>query len=325
MTSVTTPLGRTHDPSTSGESMGAAGSVKRRCSQCWQKRIWPEEFIGRRGRPVQMCRSCQDIYYGRENKSAEERAALRPRRTGLNQSGETRIIWSAHSGNKKTGPIPTAIVSPDTCPTTCSLYGAGCYAEYGFLRAHWARCHRQGISWEEFCARVSELPSGSRWRYGVAGDLPGRSAQIDESKLALLLEANHSRGGFAFTHKPVLDADPHLCQQNSSAIRRCNEAGFVVSLSADSAASADRLAELLVAPVVALLPRWAPARGNRTPQGRRIQVCAYETQGTSCARCGLCAVPGREVIVGFRAHGQLHARVSALADASVEVKPKAVP
>ena len=37
------------------------------------------------------------------------------------------------SKNEKTGPIPTVIVSRNTCPPSCNLYNGGCY-EIG--RAH---------------------------------------------------------------------------------------------------------------------------------------------------------------------------------------------
>ena len=35
------------------------------------------------------------------------------------------------SSNRKTGPIPVSTTTSDSCPPTCSLKGAGCYAEQG--------------------------------------------------------------------------------------------------------------------------------------------------------------------------------------------------
>jgi hypothetical protein len=57
--------------------------------------------------------------------------------------------------------------------------------------------------------------------------------------------------------------------------------------------------------VVVLASSKAVNHDMRTPGGRRVVVCpaTYDVKVT-CASCQLCAVAGRNVIVGFPAHGQ---------------------
>ncbi|CCV12985.1 hypothetical protein MESS4_510152 [Mesorhizobium sp. STM 4661] len=51
------------------------------------------------------------------------------------------------STNSKTGPIPVATVSNESCPTSCPLLGAGCYAENGPLRIHWDAVTKKQKGW----------------------------------------------------------------------------------------------------------------------------------------------------------------------------------
>jgi hypothetical protein len=107
------------------------------------------------------------------------------------------------------------------------------------------------------------------------------------------------------------------------------EAGFTINLSADNAAHADRLAELGIAPVVAVLARayarravrhrfkrrpdqWAEPIGEwrdrtaslprYTPAGRRIAICPATYSSATCKTCGAC-VRVRDAVIGFPAHG----------------------
>lgn len=229
-------------------------------------------------------------------------------RRGLRAKGELRFLWSDKSGNRKLGPIPAVIVSPETCPPSCGFYGKGCYAEFGVSGMHWRRTARAGIPFGTLLARIMSLPKGTLWRYAVAGDLPGIGNALDLEALALLWRANEvGRGrGFTFTHKPLT----RLAERRAIAL--ANQKGFTVNLSADSLEQADERAELGIGPVAVVLP--AGASGDiRTPAGRRVVVCPAETRGVSCADCQLCSRANRKGIVGFRAHGQMQRTVSEIA------------
>lgn len=238
----------------------------------------------------------------------ERHASLLDGRRGLRTSGDLRITFVPRSGNTKIGPIPTSISTAETCPPTCSFFGAGCYAEGHFLRKHWQNAER-GLSMKVFAKRIAALPSGTVWRHNVMGDLPGEGNAIDVTALMALVNANTGRRGFTFTHKNVL-GDFEEPWMNRAAIGLANEGGFAVNLSADNLGHADKLAELGVGPVVVVLPSDAPEK-LRTPKGRRVVVCPAQTRDLTCADCELCTRTER-AIVGFRAHGNLAAHVSQL-------------
>jgi len=241
-----------------------------------------------------------------------------------------QIQFIAVSQNAKTGPIPASIVERVSCWPGCALYENGCYAESGALRMHWERVSRglAGGSWSEFCTKVAALRPGRLWRYAQAGDLPGYGAEIDGTLLEELVVANAGKQAIAFTHKPVLGADP-VAVENRRLIAAAIKAGFTVNLSADNPADADRLAELGIAPIVTVLARayarkavrhrfkrrrdeWAETIGEwrdrtaslprYTPAGRRIAVCPATYSDATCKTCGACARV-RNAVIGFPAHG----------------------
>ena len=219
------------------------------------------------------------------------------------------MLFVRRSLNRKTGPIPVSTTDEGSCPSSCPLRGAGCYAAYGHPGGRWREVPRRGMSWADFCAAVVSLPEGQLWRHNEAGDLPGRRDDrtglgLDHAALALLVAANRGRRGFTFTHRPLSTAADRL------AVHRANARGFVVNLSADSLADADRLAALEVGPVVVVLPHDAPSTASRTPAGCKVVVCPAQTHGLTCLDCQLCAVATRKSIVAFRAHGQGKALVS---------------
>jgi hypothetical protein len=137
-----------------------------------------------------------------------------------------------------------------------------------------------------------------------AGDLPGWGDELDHIALGQLVEANSGRRGWTYTHKPVT---PKL----KEALLHANRGGFAIALSTEGIIAADAAASLGVAPVVTILGADAPAPPC-TPKGRRLVVC-QGGHGTTCERCGLCAIPDRDFIVAFRAHGQWKDLVGKLA------------
>jgi len=197
------------------------------------------------------------------------------------------------SSNAKTGPIPVVYSSRSTCPDSCPMKGAECYAEYGPVRLAWNRAE-SGISASELSAEIAKLPREGIWRYGVAGDLPGENESVDVQALDLLIRANSARDVIAYSHKKS--------EQSLSAIRDANQRGFTINISADSVSEADYYYRQDL-PTVLTVPSDAP-EVTYTASGARVVVCPAQTrEDVTCESCRLCSVSNRRVIVGFRAHG----------------------
>jgi hypothetical protein len=204
-----------------------------------------------------------------------------------------RYHFIPESSNRKTGAIPVTYTERASCPPSCPHYRADCYAEDFYTRMAWNKVPERGGTLEALCEAVAALPEGQLWRMNVAGDLPGEGEAVDPAALGEIVRANTGRRGFTYTHKK----SPEALAWAAHATRW----GFTVNLSADDAGEADALAEH--GPVCAIVPTDTPEK-SYTPEGRTIIVCPAQTrEDVTCASCGLCAIPDRRVIIGFRAHG----------------------
>jgi hypothetical protein len=233
-----------------------------------------------------------------------------------------RFTFTRVSKNKKTGPIPTVIVSRNTCPPSCPMYTGGCYAMSGPVRMHWDRTNNSGVTLDQLLENVRNLPHGQVWRYGVSGDLPGVEEKISPFMLRRLIEANRGRKGFAYTHK-----NPHN-DNNARQIRYANQNGFTVNLSSNNIAQVDEYMALGIGPVVTIVPddfsqerasagltesgrerKVALWRHTHTPGGTMVVQCPAEYRDeVSCSNCGgaggpLCSRADRKFAVGFTVHG----------------------
>jgi hypothetical protein len=213
------------------------------------------------------------------------------------------------SANKKTGPIPTVIVSDDTCPPVCPLKDTDCYARFGPIAIQWKRVSKgkqADSNWGGFLNRIRKFSTGQLWRWAVAGDLPGKGNNIDRRKAKELAKASAHTRMFCYTHKP-------MTAKNVETVKILNDSpGITVNLSADSREEADELYSLGIAPVAVTLPMNAPRFGNTTPGGLPIVICPAQTnENVSCSTCKLCQVKTRKSIVGFLAHGTTAKRLSA--------------
>jgi len=275
--------------------MGAADQFStetKRCPQCYcDKHL--DDFQKRSGGLARYCAVCRKRYSNWSQKTIVQKLeGMSPR---IDQASTGRVLWVPCSKNQKLGGIPASWSERGTCPPSCGLYEAGCYALYGKLGFHWKNVPRDGLPWDGFLEKVRSLPVDQVWRHNVAGDLQGDGVTIDARRVGELVEANQGRRGFSFTHFP-------MTQRNAVAASYANRNGFTVNLSADTLEMADEYADLGVAPVSVLLSHDAPIR-LKTPAGRRVTVCPAETAGLTCRECQLCALPDRKTIVGFRAHG----------------------
>lgn len=240
-----------------------------------------------------------------------------------------QVLFTPKSGNRKTGKIPVSMTERDSCPTACRLYNV-CYARGGNLGITWKRLSTgrlPGISWDTFCSRVADLDPNkvSVWRHNQAGDMPGYANRLDHKAALELVAANRAgrrnRGGFTYTHYsplPSLLTPPDTAEHNAAVISDMNAGGFTVNLSADSAAHADQLAALNLAPVVTVLP-YGATKGFKLPSGRTVVVCPALTRDVHCAGCKLCGNATRKVIVGFPAHGLARRKTSIIAETAPPV------
>lgn len=205
------------------------------------------------------------------------------------------------SGNAKTGPIPVTTTSENSCPKTCPLYGAGCYAKSGPLALHWRKVsdenEKRSISFTDFLSEIKALPKGQLWRHNQAGDLPHNGGLIDGQLCNDLVKVNRGKKGFTYTHHDLNDIN------NKTIVQSMNASGFAVNHSADNVEAAVKAyKELSGIPVVTLLPIDAP--NTQTVSGVKVVACpAEKSDKVNCANCALCADSKRDYIIGFRVHG----------------------
>ena len=180
-------------------------------------------------------------------------------------------------------------------PTKC-----GCYANGGPLAMHWAKVTRKerGDNWSTFIANVSSFKDGLLSRHNQAGDLAGDGKQLDADANDELANAYTGKRGFTYTHYPVLTS-----KHNARVVKRMNDTGFVVNLSANNVKHADALYDLGIGPVATVLPE-AQTTNTTTPKGRKIVVCRCNN---SCMMYHVPHVNYVQSIVmqsyGFPAHG----------------------
>ena len=196
----------------------------------------------------------------------------------------------------------------DTCPSTCPLKDAGCYAKAGPTSWQWKKVD-QGkgtITWSEFLQQVRRLQSGNIWRHNVAGDLPHDDGNIAPDALRSLTRANKGKRGYTYTHHA-------LNAHNLSEVRQANDDGFTVNLSANGMHQVDQYVDTGL-PVVTVLPIDAP-KVQKTAKGRKVVVCPAVTRPdkVTCVTCGICANPDRDYVIGFPAHGVSKKRAQSVA------------
>lgn len=208
--------------------------------------------------------------------------------------------FSRSSNNAKTGKMPVSTSSEDTCPPSCPWKEKGCYAKYGPLSWHWKKVNtgQRGMDWEAFMKAIHKLPEGTLWRHNQAGDLVGNDGKICRVHILDLITFNSGRCGYSYTHY-----NPRL-KWNRQLIRRANDQGFTINLSADSIKEADEFMKLGCGPVTTLVNSTEERKSFQSPDGNRITICpAMTTEGMTCEKCRLCAKPDRKSIIAFPTHG----------------------
>ena len=213
------------------------------------------------------------------------------------------------SKNKKTGPIPVTTTSKESCPTTCLLIDAGCYADLGPIGSHWKKVsagEKRAIDEDTFLSAIKALPKKQLWRHNQAGDLlQSTPGVIDVGFLGRLVKANKNKAGFTYTHHL-------LTPSNVQAIRSANAAGFTVNHSANTKHEAVAAFKEFGLPTVTILAMDAP--NVEVIEGVKVVACpAEKSDQVNCSNCELCAKPARNYVIGFRAHGTRKAKANLIA------------
>jgi len=179
-----------------------------------------------------------------------------------------------------------------SCPTSCPLLNAGCYAQSGHTALQMRGRHSE-TDGEIFLRELDRIPHGAWMRLHVSGDVmtdagPDGSSEVDWPYLEALIEGARRRPDvtfYGYTHAwkqiGVLPPAP---------------SNFVLNASVDDPADMDEAKSLgwETTVVVASDVTWKR-------QGDTV-VCPNQTAGLSCYECGLC-MRERPVTVAFKAHG----------------------
>lgn len=214
-----------------------------------------------------------------------------------------KFLVTFSSGNRITGDILVTTSPRASCPATCALRYSDCYAEHGHL-GRWLWSHLDATppnmpgrirvyNFYQLLTIIRLMAPGSIWRHNQAGDLPHDSGRIHREKMLAMIEANHGKRCFTFTHHDVIGN-----AANRAIIKHACANGFIVNLSADNLDHADALADLDIAPVATILPA-DQVTNTTTPKGRAVTICpARRTPGITCATCQICSKP-HKAIIGF--------------------------
>lgn len=231
----------------------------------------------------------------------------------------TKVHLTKISSNAKTGPIPVSTSEEATCPSTCPLFGNGCYANAGPLGLHWRKVSggERGMSWGEFCDTITKLPEKQLWRHNQAGDLSHIDGDIHWDKLMNLVIANKGRRGFTYTHHDL--GYPH----NRTVVHVANKKGFTINASGNSPYHAVQLKRLMAAsestiPVVSIVPLdfWGDNKTAKRDGETFVRCPAEYDKSGNCANCGACAVSDRKSIIGFTVHGTQKKKANIIASVS---------
>lgn len=193
--------------------------------------------------------------------------------------------YSLHTRNRKTGAVRIVTYRPRlTCPDDCPFMGMGCYAESGPGGSLFKKTAHGDATKEELIAAIESIRTGTA-RFNVAGDYLLEDGTPD---LEYIEATNHAYrlDVLSYTHAwRRLDPRmfhprtlPNASCESVAEVAEARAAGWPVVLTAadDSLATAD---------------------------GAKVVTCVYDTHGTQCVDCGLCARQQRKSVVRFVVHG----------------------
>lgn len=202
------------------------------------------------------------------------------------------------SQNRKLGAVSATYASQSTCPASCPLRNAGCYAEAGRMGLHTRRLNDSDITKPEAVAQVEadaidRLTGRFPLRLHVVGDSPNAECARIVSDAAGRHTAKHGQPVWTYTH--ALDV-PREAWGSVSVLRSCERVADVVKALEEGFGAA------------MVVPEFKQDTAYEIAEGLTGIPCPEMTgKADSCLSCGLCMKAdklraGRKVIL-FAAHG----------------------
>ena len=219
----------------------------------------------------------------------------------------------AASLNRKLGPgVAATYLAQATCPDSCALRGAGCYAETGRIGLTTAQRNDQSAGWEYLdilraeAAGIDALPRGGMLRVHVVGDVrDAAGAAIIGAAMARF----DRRGGRSWTYTHAWREIPRAAWGPVSVLASCE------SLADARAAQAAGYA-------VALVVGAHDGPRLHLEGGLRLLPCIEQTTGRTCRECSLCTrgeyLERSGTVITFAAHVMYKRRVRELVESRGE-------
>ena len=211
------------------------------------------------------------------------------------------VIAKEHSTNRKIGAASATYVAQQSCPTTCSFYNAGCYAESGFVGFQTRKLNRQADAWDTSPLALATIEAdaidtltGRRdLRLHVVGDSTTKQGTQFLARAARRFIAKFNRSVWSYTHawrtvpRSAWGAVSILAScETVHEIRRARMKGYATAVVVDEFKDT-KLYEI---------------------DGEKILPCPEMTRSITCTDCRLCMRDDylREsgITIAFAAHGQ---------------------
>jgi hypothetical protein len=202
------------------------------------------------------------------------------------------VIAVEKSGNKKIGPSSATYVAQSSCPTTCPLLGAGCYAESGRMALHTRRLAESSASVDELAREeadaIDTLSGRLPLRIHVVGDSTTSSAARRVAASVRRYVKRHGSSAWGYTH--AWRDVPASAWRGVSMLASCESRADV-----DAAHARGYRAAIVVD------EHRSDKRHDR--DGVDVIPCPEQTRGARCIDCRLCWDPPAGAVIAFAAHG----------------------
>jgi hypothetical protein len=203
-----------------------------------------------------------------------------------------RTLVVDRTRNAKLGNAAATYRTQASCPSTCPLYGSGCYARGRIFGIPDKLGTEDPGGYAAVRALAGTLPDGGMVRANVSGDVLAEDGTPDAPYLAALSALAADRPDadiYTYTHAwRDLPADP--------------APGVTVNASCETAEDIERAAAAGW-PTTVVDPGGPNSLIGQTIAGRRVVQCPAQTGDTTCSDCRLCARPRRRSTVAFTVHG----------------------
>lgn len=205
------------------------------------------------------------------------------------------VLVVPHSDNRKIGKAAATYVGQASCPPSCPLLHAGCYAEHGPLGIHTRRINRSAYRRSPFVLAqqeahlIGKLDGDKPLRLHVVGDTRQNKAAAILAKAA----ASYRNVVWTYTHA-------------WRTVRRSSWGRISVLASVEGWLGAMRAWRRGYAPAM-VVDRF-PTNGKAYRVGGwKVVPCPAQTRGRTCVECKLCFrdsfLHSHRIVIAFEAHG----------------------